>query len=368
MNSSHRARFFKRGLVAAIGAASGIALQTVLAQAATAVPTAVPAAVPAVPAPPVSQVPKPALPLAVPQVNRTVPVTPPVTQVVPAPVRQAVPAPVTQQLPPPPVPPVATPVTPPTVSGQVGLPPAGTGATVTVGTGAGAPASASVNTPVGSATVTDPSGAGVPPGSAGAPAGASVSLPTGALPGWSSSPYASSALDPAGVAIPGELVGGASPLSNPGAVAALGIPAGGEAVGSLSAGLSEAAFGTSLSASVNPGASTDTGQGTPMVCPELVFAPLVAGCETLFNPVTGKVPGLASTGLPILSGLAGLLLIAIGCLLYRRSRPSAEVATAAVAGPRRASGRRSRQLRSAGADSGLVTGRGSRRGRSLAPR
>jgi hypothetical protein len=326
MNSRHRVGYLKRVLVAAIGAASGVALQPVLAQAAISVPTPVPVAVPAVPVP----------------------------SAVPPPVRQALPQPVTQVVPPPPVavPPVTpvAPVTPPTVSAQVGLPPVGTGATATVGTGAGTP-SVSVTTPAGSATVSDPAW-GVPPGSVSTPTGAGVSLPTGALPSWGGSTYASTALDPAGIA-------------NPGAVAALGILAGGETVGGLSAGLSEAAFGTSLSASVNP-ASADTGQGTPMVCPELVFAPLIAGCQTLFNPANGSVPGLASTGMPILSGLAGLLLIGIGGLVYRRSRP---LAGAAAAGEhRQASGWPSRKLPSAGADSGLVAGRGSRRGRSLAPR
>ncbi|MDQ6789224.1 MAG: hypothetical protein M3075_00935 [Candidatus Dormibacteraeota bacterium] len=339
MNSRHRVGYLKRVLVAAIGAASGVVLQPVLAQAAISVPTPVPVAVPAVPVP----------------------------SAVPPPVRQALPQPVTQAVPPPPVavPPVApvTPVTPPTVSAQVGLPPVGTGATATVGTGAGTP-SVSVTTPAGSATVSDPAG-GVPPGSVSTPTGAGVSLPTGALPSWGGSTYASTALDPAGIAIPGATSGGAGALSNPGAVAALGIPAGGETVGGLSAGLSEAAFGTSLSASVNP-ASADTGQGIPMVCPELVFAPLIAGCQTLFNPANGSVPGLASTGMPILSGLAGLLLIGIGGLVYRRSR---HLAGAAAAGEhRQASGWPSRKLPSAGADSGLVAGRGSRRGRSLAPR
>jgi hypothetical protein len=213
--------------------------------------------------------------------------------------------------------------------------------------------------------VSDPPGGGVPPASVSTPAGAGVSLPTGALPSWGGSTYASTALDPAGIAIPDATSGGTSALSNPGAVAALGIPAGGETVGGLSAGLSEAAFGTSLSASVNP-ASADTGQGTPMVCPVLVFAPLIAGCQTLFNPANGSVPGLASTGMPILSGLAGLLLIGIGSLVYRRSRPLAEAAAADR--HRQASGWHSRKLLSAGADPGLVAGRGSRRGRSLAPR
>jgi hypothetical protein len=352
MNSRHRVGYLKRVLVAAIGAASGVALQPVLAQAAISVPTPVPVAVPAVPVPPV----------------------------VPPPVRQALPQPVTQVVPPPPVapppvppPPVAVPpvtpvapVTPPTVSAQVGLPPVGTGATATVGTGAGTP-SVSVTTPAGSATVSDPTG-GVPPGSVSTPTSAGVSLPTGALPSWGGSTYASTALDPAGIAIPGATSGGAGALSNPGAVAALGIPAGGETVGGLSAGLSEAAFGTSLSASVNPAsaASADTGQGTPMVCPELVFAPLIAGCQTLFNPANGSVPGLASTGMPILSGLAGLLLIGIGGLVYRRSRPLA--GAAAADGDRQASGWPSRKLLSASADPGLVAGRGSSRGRSLAPR
>jgi hypothetical protein len=356
MNSSHRVRYLKRVLVAAIGAVSGVALQPALAQAAISVPTPVPVSVPAVPAP-VPPVAKPTVPSAVPPpVRQALPQ--PVTQVVPPPVSQAVAAPVAV----PPVAPVA--VTPPTVSAQVGLPPVGTGATATVGTGAGAP-SVSVTTPAGSATVSDPPGGGVPPGSVSTPAGAGVSLPTGALPSWGGSTYASTALDPAGLAIPDATSGGTSALSNPGGVAALGIPAGGETVGGLSAGLSEAAFGTSLSASVNP-ASADAGQGTPMVCPELVFAPLIVGCQTLFNPANGSVPGLASTGMPILSGLAGLLLIGIGSLVYRRSRTLAEAAAADR--HRQASGWPSRKLLSAGADPGLVAGRGSRRGRSLAPR
>jgi hypothetical protein len=52
-------------------------------------------------------------------------------------------------------------------------------------------------------------------------------------------------------------------------------------------------------------------------CPQLAFRPLVAGCETLFNPITGG--GLAETGLPILIGLTGLLTVGAGWLLYVRS-------------------------------------------------
>src|SRR3984893_16742488 len=84
MHSSHRVRYLKRVLVAAIGAASGMALQPALAQAAISVPTPVPVSVPAVPAPvPVPPVAKPNVPSAV-----------------PPPVRQALPQPVTQVVPP----------------------------------------------------------------------------------------------------------------------------------------------------------------------------------------------------------------------------------------------------------------------------
>jgi hypothetical protein len=56
----------------------------------------------------------------------------------------------------------------------------------------------------------------------------------------------------------------------------------------------------------------------PVFCPQLAFRPLVAGCEALSNPITGG--GLADTGLPILIGLTGLLMVGAGWLLHVRSR------------------------------------------------
>ncbi len=56
----------------------------------------------------------------------------------------------------------------------------------------------------------------------------------------------------------------------------------------------------------------------PVVCPLLVFRPLVAGCQSILGPITGR--GLAATGWPILTTLLGLLLILIGIATYLRSR------------------------------------------------
>jgi hypothetical protein len=50
----------------------------------------------------------------------------------------------------------------------------------------------------------------------------------------------------------------------------------------------------------------------------------VAGCESL--PTPGGGSGLAATGTPIVVGLAGLLLIVLGWLVYRRSARSRSAA------------------------------------------
>lgn len=59
-------------------------------------------------------------------------------------------------------------------------------------------------------------------------------------------------------------------------------------------------------------------QDTPVICSQLVFRPAVAGCEALLGPITGR--GLAPTGTPLLTGLAGMLLILVGWLICARSR------------------------------------------------
>jgi hypothetical protein len=59
-------------------------------------------------------------------------------------------------------------------------------------------------------------------------------------------------------------------------------------------------------------------QDAPVICSQLVFRPLVAGCQALLGPIGGR--GLASTGTPLLTGLVGVLLILIGGLTSRSSR------------------------------------------------
>ncbi|HZB97044.1 MAG TPA: hypothetical protein VE219_00445, partial [Candidatus Sulfotelmatobacter sp.] len=56
----------------------------------------------------------------------------------------------------------------------------------------------------------------------------------------------------------------------------------------------------------------------PSFCPQLVLSPLVAGCQSLLGPIMRRA--LAPTGMPLLIGLAGLLLVALGWALHRRSR------------------------------------------------
>jgi hypothetical protein len=89
----------------------------------------------------------------------------------------------------------------------------------------------------------------------------------------------------------------------------------------LSAGFQEGGFGSAPPGSAGPGAGSglvaDPGQQAPLVCPQLVFRPLIGGCESLLNPITRQ--GLASTGLSILLAVSGLLAMGAGWLVYRRS-------------------------------------------------
>ena len=73
-------------------------------------------------------------------------------------------------------------------------------------------------------------------------------------------------------------------------------------------------------------------QDTPVICSQLVFHPAVAGCEALLGPISGR--GLAPTGTPLLTGLAGMVLILVGWLTCTRSRRRGRIAsqTAGVTG------------------------------------
>lgn len=59
------------------------------------------------------------------------------------------------------------------------------------------------------------------------------------------------------------------------------------------------------------------GLDVPVICSQVVFQPLIAGCSSLLGPITGG--GLARTGTPIEAGLLGLLLVLLGAVMYRLS-------------------------------------------------
>jgi len=193
------------------------------------------------------------------------------------------------------------------------------------------PPGASVNTPVGGASVTLPAASG----------GSSLAFGLGGNPG--SPNYSRLALGS-----PSNLSGTANA---PGAYADTTVGAtpgifftGGESITGLTAGLEQAGSPSSggvLTGSGSPGAATDTGPQASVFCPQLAFRPLVAGCEALSNPITSG--GLAETGLPILIGLTGLLMVGAGWLLYVRSR-AADPVTRPTASVGIASARRRRGL------------------------
>jgi hypothetical protein len=56
-----------------------------------------------------------------------------------------------------------------------------------------------------------------------------------------------------------------------------------------------------------------------MICPQLAFTPLVDGCKSVLGPLLGPLDELAHTGSPIVLGLGGLLMMAVGALVYLRS-------------------------------------------------
>jgi hypothetical protein len=56
------------------------------------------------------------------------------------------------------------------------------------------------------------------------------------------------------------------------------------------------------------------------VCPQLAFAPMISGCQTVLAPLNGPLSRLAHTGTPIALALAGLVFMVLGAIIYRRTR------------------------------------------------
>jgi hypothetical protein len=257
------------------------------------VPTAAPVALPTTP--PV------ALPT-VPPVN----VPPPPAYVPPPPVY--VPPPV--NVPPPPVnvPPPPVSVAPPPVN--VPPPP------VNVPQPPQQPLPAGVSGPVPTPNVTLPTA--LPDPSLPNPAGASG---TPAAAGVAGAPALPSGLAPSGALPSGVTASGAA--IDPSSGAAVSAVQGPLRLGEhdySSAGSPTTFAAVDAAAAQRDPASQTPAQSAPMICPQLTFAPLVSGCESVLGPLNGPLgEGLAHTGTPIALGLAGLFFIGVGGLLYRRS-------------------------------------------------
>jgi hypothetical protein len=169
------------------------------------------------------------------------------------------------------------------------------------------------------------------------PGGSGSSLNIGL--GGSSGSSRLAALNPSNLS---GIASAAGPYADTTPIASSGILASGESITGLTAGLQQAGFPSSRAglngSGTQQGVAADVGQQGTVFCPQLAFRPLVVGCESLFNPITGEA--LAKTGLSILIGLTGLLTIGVGWLLYVRSRAADRVmrpttSAGIVAGPRR---------------------------------
>jgi LPXTG-motif cell wall-anchored protein len=247
-----------------------------LPQMATAVPNAVPKAVPTAPAVAVpTPVPAPAVPVPTPV---AAPTLPPVRPVAPPPV----PKPVSSL---PPVPPTSVPLP---AAAPVATPNAQVAAPVQVPATAGVPA------------VGNQGAAGVLPDSSGA------------------------------VASPPDIPGGAASLAGPGAALSAGPAPAPLSMGERDYSSSGSPGSASLSGGAGSAGASPAGASPALqdpgpvatICPQLAFTPLITGCQTVLAPLSGPVLSrLAHTGSPILLALAGLLLVGLGAILYRRSRP-----------------------------------------------
>jgi hypothetical protein len=114
----------------------------------------------------------------------------------------------------------------------------------------------------------------------------------------------------------------ASPNSSAGPASPSTTPSGqsGSSAPSPSASSRATPQGIAGTAAAATGSAGGQQGAPPAFCPQISLTPL-AGCQALPAPV--KSIGLASSGTPVAVAVIGLLLIAAGWLLYRRSRKSA---------------------------------------------
>jgi hypothetical protein len=114
----------------------------------------------------------------------------------------------------------------------------------------------------------------------------------------------------------------ASPNSSAGPASPSTTPSGqsGSSAASPSASSRATPQGIAGTAAAATGSAGGQQGAPPAFCPLISLTPL-AGCQALPAPV--KSIGLASSGTPVAAAVIGLLLIAAGWLLYRRSRKSA---------------------------------------------
>jgi hypothetical protein len=189
------------------------------------------------------------------------------------------------------------------------------GATVSAGVSSGS-VSAGAALPAGISASAGAASSGLPPASAGistvvsAPAPVGSAVGTGAIgPGTPPGPSLANA-QPSAMGLPG----------SPGTALALD-PTFGPAAGGAGTAGPTGPGAPQQAAADSPAGVRATAQDAPVICSQLVFRPLVSGCKALLGPIGGG--GLAATGTPLLTGLAGALLILVGGLiLWRNRRPT----------------------------------------------
>jgi len=181
--------------------------------------------------------------------------------------------------------------------------------------------SAEAALPAGVSASAGAASSGLPPASGGISTGVSAPAPVGNAIGT----VAIGPGTPSGPSL-ANVQPSAMHLGSPGTALALDPTFGLTAGGAGAAG--PTGLGAPQEAAAAPSAGVRAmGQSVPVICSQLVFRALVSGCQALLGPIGGG--GLAATGTPLLTGLAGALLVLVGALIYWRSRRPSRTANGA---------------------------------------